>query len=81
MPRTKVGEVCADTVRQVRGAAIAIAFGVSMVYLYRNTGVNAVLTAKSMVYVMAESMADLFSSMSKLSLNDITVQGGRRKDL
>jgi lactate permease len=62
MPLAKVGEVCADTFRQIRGAAIAIAFGVSMVYLYRNTGVNAALTAKSMVYVMAESMAGLFST-------------------
>ena len=62
MPLAKIGEVCADTVRQVRGAAIAIAFGVSMVYLYRNTGVNAALTAKSMVYVMAESLADVFSA-------------------
>ena len=62
MPLAKVREVCADTVRQVRGAAVAIAFGVSMVYLYRNTGVNAALTAKSMVYVMAESMAGMFST-------------------
>ena len=62
MPLAKVGEVCADTVRQVSGAAVAIAFGVSMVYIYRNTGVNAALTAKSMVFVMAESMADLFST-------------------
>ena len=62
MPWSKVGEVCADTFRQIRGAAVAIAFGVSMVYLYRNTGVNAALTAKSMVYVMAESLAGLFST-------------------
>ena len=62
MPPAKVAEVCADTFRQVRGAAIAIAFGVSMVYLYRNTGVNAALTEKSMVFVMAESLADLFST-------------------
>ena len=62
MPLAKVGEVCADTFRQIRGAAIAIAFGVSMVYLYRNTGVNAALTAKSMVYVMAESLAGLLST-------------------
>ena len=61
MPIAKVREVCADTFRQVQGAAIAIAFGVSMVYLYRNTGVNAALSEKSMVYVMAESLAGLFS--------------------
>ena len=62
MPLAKVGEVLGDTVRQIRGAAVAIAFGVSMVYIYRNTGVNATLTAKSMVYVMAESLGGLFST-------------------
>ena len=62
MSLAKVGEVCMDTVRQIRGAAIAIAFGVSMVYLYRNTGAHAMLTAKSMVFVMAESLADVFST-------------------
>lgn len=61
MPAKKMGEACADTFRQIRGAAIAIAFGVSMVYLYRNTGMNAELTTKSMVYVMAESLAGAFS--------------------
>ena len=61
MPAKKVGEAFVDTCRQLKGAAIAIAFGVSMVYLYRNTGVNAALTAKSMVYVMAESLAGAFS--------------------
>ena len=44
MPRTKIGEVCADTFRQIRGAAVAIGFGVSM------------------VYVIAESLAGLFST-------------------
>ena len=62
MSWAKVGVVCADTFRQIRGAAVAIGFGVSMVYLYRNTGVNAALTAKSMVFVMAESLAGLFST-------------------
>jgi len=62
MPPAKVREACVDTVRQVKGAAIAIAFGVSMVYLYRNTGMNAVLTSKSMVLVMAESLAGAFST-------------------
>ena len=61
MSRNKVREVFADTFRQVQGAAIAIAFGVSMVYLYRNTGVNAELTSKSMVFVMADSLASAFS--------------------
>ena len=62
MPSGKIAEVFADTCRQVRGAAIAIAFGVSMVYLYRNTGMDAALTTKSMVYVMAESLAGAFST-------------------
>jgi len=62
MPVGKVREACCDTVRQVRGAAVAIAFGVSMVYLYRNTGMDAALTAKSMVLVMAESLAAAFST-------------------
>ena len=61
MPLSKVREAWADTFVQIRGAAVAIAFGVSMVYLYRNTGVNAALTEKSMVYVMAESLANVFS--------------------
>ena len=57
----KIRESVVDTFVQIRGAAIAIAFGVSMVYLYRNTGCNAALTSKSMVYVMAESLAGTFS--------------------
>jgi len=61
MPAEKVREAFCDTISQLKGAAIAIAFGVSMVYLYRNTGVNAALTAKSMVLVMAESLAGTFS--------------------
>ena len=31
-----------------------------MVYIYRNTGMNAVLTDKSMLYVMAEALANIF---------------------
>jgi len=58
----KIRVACCDTFRQVKGAAVAIAFGVSMVYLYRNTGVDAALTAKSMVLVMAESLAGAFST-------------------
>ena len=60
MPFGKVREAVTDTLLQIRGAAIAIAFGVSMVYLYRNTGMNAALTSKSMVYVMAEAFAGAF---------------------
>lgn len=62
MPVGKIREACCDTVRQVKGAAVAIAFGVSMVYLYRNTGMDAGLTTKSMVLVMAESLAGAFST-------------------
>ena len=61
MPLGKVKEAVTDTFLQIKGAAIAIAFGVSMVYLYRNTGCDAALTSKSMVYVMAESLAGAFS--------------------
>ena len=61
MPFAKVKESVWDTFRQIKGAAIAIGFGVSMVYLYRNTGMDAGLTSKSMVYVMAESLAGTFS--------------------
>ena len=61
MPLRKVKEAVTDTALQIKGAAIAIAFGVSMVYIYRNTGCNAALTSKSMVYVMAESLAGTFS--------------------
>ena len=60
MPFGKVKEAVTDTFLQIRGAAIAIAFGVSMVYLYRNTGCSAALTSKSMVYVMAEALAGTF---------------------
>ena len=60
IPMGKFGEVLVDTVRQVRGAAVAIAFGVSMVYIYRNTGMDAALTAKSMVLVIAETLAGTF---------------------
>ena len=61
MPPGRVKEAVVDTFVQIKGAAIAIAFGVSMVYLYRNTGCDAALTSKSMVYVMAEALAGTFS--------------------
>ena len=60
MPGAKVKEACLDTWNQVLGAAIAIAFGVSMVYIYRNTGMDAKLMDKSMLYVMAEALAKIF---------------------
>ena len=60
MPGAKVKEAFVDTFKQTSGAAIALFFGVSMVYIYRNTGMNAVLTDKSMLYVMAEALANIF---------------------
>ena len=60
MPSKKVKEAFVDTFKQTSGAAIALFFGVSMVYIYRNTGMNAVLTDKSMLYVMAEALANIF---------------------
>ena len=52
----KVKEAVSDTFKQTLGAAIALFFGVSMVYIYRNTGMNAAID-KSMLYVMAEALA------------------------
>ena len=60
MPGAKVKEAFVDTFKQTSGAAIALFFGVSMVYIYRNTGMNAALTDKSMLYVMAEALANIF---------------------
>ncbi|MBO5557012.1 MAG: L-lactate permease [Oscillospiraceae bacterium] len=60
MPVAKVKEAFTDTFRQCLGAAIALFFGVSMVYIYRNTGMNAQLTNASMLYVMAEALAKIF---------------------
>ena len=62
MPLAKVKEAFVDTFNQTLGAAIALFFGVSMVYIYRNTGMNALLTDKSMLFVMAEALAKIFRS-------------------
>lgn len=59
MPMEKVKESVSDTFKQVLGAAIALFFGVSMVYVYRNTGMNAAIS-NSMLYVMAEALARIF---------------------
>ena len=58
MSKEKVLEAIGDTFKQTYGAAIALFFGVSMVYIYRNTGINAGLTDRSMLYVMAQAMAE-----------------------
>ena len=60
MPAAKVKEAFSDTFKQCLGAAIALFFGVSMVYIYRNTGMNAQLTNESMLYAMAEALAHIF---------------------
>ncbi|MCQ2174340.1 MAG: L-lactate permease [Bacteroidales bacterium] len=57
MPGRKVLEAITDTFKQTYGAAIALFFGVSMVYIYRNTGMDAALTGNSMLYEMARAMA------------------------
>jgi len=58
MPIGKVFESIADTGKQTSGAAIALFFGVSMVYVYRNTGMDAALCDESMLMVMAQALAD-----------------------
>lgn len=65
MPAAKVKEAFSDTFKQCLGAAIALFFGVSMVYIYRNTGMNAQLVSnpnESMLYVMALALAHIFKS-------------------
>ena len=62
MPAAKVKEAFVDTFNQCLGAAIALFFGVSMVYIYRNTGMNAQLSNESMLYAMAEALAKIFQS-------------------
>ena len=62
MPMQKVKESFSDTFNQCLGAAIALFFGVSMVYIYRNTGMNAQLSNESMLYAMAEALAHIFQS-------------------
>ncbi len=65
MPAAKVKEAFSDTFKQCLGAAIALFFGVSMVYIYRNTGMNAQLVSnpnESMLYVMALALAHIFQS-------------------
>lgn len=55
-----------DTFKMVTGAAIALLFGCAMVYIFRNTNVDAVATgetgaiANSMLYVMGEALSNIF---------------------
>lgn len=62
MPAHKVKEAFSDTFNQCLGATIALFFGVSMVYIYRNTGMNAQLSNESMLFAMAEALAKIFQS-------------------
>lgn len=48
-----------DTFKMTSGAAIALFFGVSIVYIYRNTGMNSAFSDESMLVVMAEGIASL----------------------
>jgi len=54
-----VKESVTSTCKQLSGVAVAIFFGVSIVYIYRNTGIDARLSDKSMLFVMAESIAGI----------------------
>lgn len=47
-----------DSLRQCKGAAIALLFGVAMVYIYRYSNLNASGLA-SMLFIMAKGIADL----------------------
>jgi lactate permease len=62
MPMEKVKESFSDTFKQCLGAAIALFFGVSMVYIYRNTGMSSQFTNEkySMLFAMAEALAHIF---------------------
>lgn len=76
MPAAKVKKSIADTFKQCLGAAIALFFGVSLVYIYRNTGMNAQLGSESRLYVMAEALAHIFQSAYIIIAPFIGVPGG-----
>jgi len=57
MSASEALETVKATVKQTYGAAIALFFGVSMVFIYRNTGMNAALTDHSMLFELADTMA------------------------
>jgi len=59
MPMSAVKESFTSTFKQLSGPAVALFFGVSIVFIYRNTGIDAGFSDKSMLYVMAESIADI----------------------
>jgi len=57
----KIAGALADTWRQCVGAGLALFFGVSMVYVYRNTGMGAEI-ADSMLMTLAGALAGAFRS-------------------
>lgn len=57
----RVAEALAVTWRQCAGAGLALFFGVSMVYVYRNTGMGAAID-DSMLMTLAKALAAAFSS-------------------
>lgn len=58
MPGEKIRETFRDTWHQVKGAFLALLFGVAMVSLYKNTTVNSGMDV-SMLLVMAQALANL----------------------
>lgn len=60
-PLAGLKEAMVITWRQLAGAGLALFFGVSMVYIYRNTGMNSG-TESSMLLVLAKSFAAIFRS-------------------
>jgi len=57
----KIRSAMAVTWRQCAGAGLALFFGVSMVYVYRNTGMGAQI-ADSMLMTLAKALAESFRS-------------------
>ena len=59
-PKDRFKTAVRTTWNQCAGAGLALFFGVSMVYIYRNTGMNAHVES-SMLFVLAKALADVFS--------------------
>jgi len=55
----EVADAVGNTFKQLSGAAIALFFGVSLVYIYRNTGMNSAYEGCSMLYAMADGIASV----------------------
>jgi len=61
IPPAKIGSALAVTWRQSAAAGLALFFGVSMVYIYRNTGMGAQID-DSMLMALAKALAGAFRS-------------------